>query len=74
MRVQASVIHGDDPTAFEVVIGMLRSLRPALLQHGIATAEELDIDAIIKQLQEEFVAERKVAISSLGFQAWARKP
>lgn len=55
-------------------IDILRSLRPIMIQHGIATEAKLDLDAIAEQLWAEFTAARKIAIRNLTFDTWAHMP
>lgn len=73
MRAHASFFSGSQPGLLPG-IAVLRSMRSALIEHGIATEDELDLDTIDEQLRAELTAERMVAIGPLFVDAWARKP
>jgi SAM-dependent methyltransferase len=67
-----------DPAAFERtvehVLLSFMSLRPLILKHGLATAEEVDLDALRTRLHEELAAAGAVPYSPNLVGAWARVP
>jgi SAM-dependent methyltransferase len=52
----------------------LRSMLPAIIKHGLATAEELDIETYARRMVEEFRAGGGVWLSPPFVGAWTRKP
>jgi hypothetical protein len=61
---------GDYTTA----TGVLRRALPRLIEHGIATAAEVDIDTFERRLRDEVVANRGVIMMPPLIGAWARRP
>lgn len=52
----------------------IRGLMPALLAHGVATAEEIDIDTLGERLQSDLAHRKSAWIAGMNLDAWARKP
>jgi hypothetical protein len=52
----------------------LRSLTPAIIKHGLATEQELDLDTYGQRMVQEFREIRAILISPPFVGAWARKP
>jgi SAM-dependent methyltransferase len=71
VRAEANVLT---PTANYPVATIIRSALPRLLQHGIATEAEIDVET----LDDRLAAERREASATylweMVFCAWARKP
>lgn len=53
---------------------ILRAMLPRILQHGVASEEEIDADTIDQRLIEERRSARATYIGDMVFGAWARKP
>jgi 2-polyprenyl-3-methyl-5-hydroxy-6-metoxy-1,4-benzoquinol methylase len=51
---------GPDWPWYDVIAGRVRSLLPVLLQHGIAAAEEVDINTLAQRLRDAMVNQRSV--------------
>ena len=52
----------------------IRSLMPAILKFGLATAEEIGIDTLAQRMEAEAVAHHSQILGSLQFGAWTNKP
>ena len=74
MRAFSVVFTGADTSYLDYYVANIRSLLPRMLEYGIATAEEVDVDTLAERLSADFAAEQKVAIGRLNVDAWARKP
>lgn len=53
---------------------LVRIMLPHIIQFGLATAEQVDIDSLETRLQEEAVATRLTAFSPRWVSAWVRQP
>lgn len=53
---------------------IVRAMLPRIVQHGIATAEETDAEALDERLLEEQRAVNATCVGDMVFGAWARKP
>jgi ubiquinone/menaquinone biosynthesis C-methylase UbiE len=73
-------VHGDvtcdpdDPSSYVGMVPTFRTLVPAILEAGIATAEEIEIETFAERLRSEMASRRAVFLFSLMVDAWARKP
>lgn len=72
MRAHAGVV-GPYSDGFESAAAIMRSHLPHLIQHGITTAEEVDIDTLAQRLTEERRRNRAVVLAAPFIDAWARK-
>ncbi|MBV9227770.1 MAG: class I SAM-dependent methyltransferase [Chloroflexi bacterium] len=61
---------GPDWPWYDVMAGRVRSLLPVLLQHGIATAEEVDINTLAQRLRDTMVNQRSVGKAPDLVAAW----
>ena len=70
VRAEANVIT---PTADYPVAAIIRAIFPRLLQHGILTEAQVDVDALDDCLMTERRAANATCIWEMVFWAWARK-
>ena len=73
MRAHAPVNNGVDAN-FDLAVAGVRTWLPRILEFGIATAEEIDVDTLGERLRAAFAAEQRAAIGPISVDAWARKP
>jgi ubiquinone/menaquinone biosynthesis C-methylase UbiE len=77
MQAEIGIMGGMDPYAEHLanfLVQTLRSMLPVIIKHGLATAEELDIDTYARRMVEEFRAGGGVWMSPPFVGAWTRKP
>jgi ubiquinone/menaquinone biosynthesis C-methylase UbiE len=74
MRVGAEVLVGSDSPLIGAWAANLRALLPRIVELGIATEEEVNIDTFEERLRADFASPPKAAIPMLRVDAWARKP
>lgn len=65
---------GPDWVGYDYAAESLRSMLPLILQLGIATEEEVEIDTLAKRLRDETLATDGVVKTPDLVGAWARKP
>ncbi len=53
---------------------LARALLPAILRHGIATAEAVDIDTLAGRIESEMIANRSTIVGRAEIGAWVRMP
>ena len=53
---------------------IVRAVLPRIVQHGVATEEEVDIDTLDQRLGEEREKTKTTYVRDMVFSAWARKP
>ena len=70
VRAEANVLT---PTTHYPVATIIRAVLPRLLQHGVATEEEIDVDTLDERLIEERQEAGATCIWEMVFCAWARK-
>jgi SAM-dependent methyltransferase len=74
MHLDAAVGGGPDWMGYEYMTSLIRTLLPRLVDSGVATEEEVDIDTLASRLQAEIV-DQQGAAATWGFvSAWSRKP
>jgi ubiquinone/menaquinone biosynthesis C-methylase UbiE len=76
MQAHVGIIGARDPhldQLFAFLVQGLRSVLPAIIKYGLATAEELDVDTYAKRMIEEFKAGDGVLMSPPFVGAWTRK-
>jgi len=56
------------------LVQALRSVTPAIVKHGLATEQELDLDTYAQRMVQEFREARAILTSPTFVGAWARKP
>src|SRR5262245_19202743 len=66
---------GPDSVAYDRYATLTRSLLPKIIEYGLATAAEIDIDTLEQRLQEEAIATRTTIplFSGVLIGQWARK-
>jgi SAM-dependent methyltransferase len=74
MRADAFVMVGADGAWIDWLVASLRPLLPRILDYGIATAEEIDIETWGQRCHAEFASAPRAAIPLICISAWARKP
>lgn len=75
-QINMGIVGAQDPMAERLphfLVQSLRSMMPAILKHGLATAEEIDIDTYAERMSLEFRAGGGVFLSPPFIGAWARK-
>jgi SAM-dependent methyltransferase len=70
VRAEANVLT---PTADYPVAAIIRSVLPRLLEHGIVTEDEVDVDTLDDRLSAERRAANATCLWEMVFCAWARK-
>ncbi|HEX2681523.1 MAG TPA: methyltransferase domain-containing protein [Candidatus Dormibacteraeota bacterium] len=73
MHLDAAVGGGADWPGYEYIAGLVRTILPRLIEHGVATAEEVDVDSLADRLRTELVASRGVMTTWSFITAWSRK-
>ncbi len=63
-----------DPSGPALLAGVVRSLAPALVTHGIATAEELDLNTLEQRIAEATDEVDAVVLLPTVVGAWGRSP
>jgi ubiquinone/menaquinone biosynthesis C-methylase UbiE len=53
---------------------IIRAMLPRIVQHGVATEEEMDVDTLDQRLLEERGKANATYVGDMVFGAWARKP
>lgn len=71
VRAEAIVQTPDEPRP---IGDILRFLLPKIVEHGIATADEVDVDTIEERLTAELRAAKTSFIGDMVFGAWGKKP
>lgn len=62
------------PTLAYGVGTIVRAVLPRIVQQGVATADEVDVDTLDQRLAEERLRAKATCVWELVFGAWARKP
>jgi SAM-dependent methyltransferase len=70
----AQYLGCDDPTGPAMVSGVVRSLAPVIVAHGLATEAELDLDTLAARAAESLQAKGSVLVPPLLAGAWGRRP
>ncbi|MGH9432328.1 MAG: class I SAM-dependent methyltransferase [Terriglobia bacterium] len=77
LQADVGIIGAQDPNVGHIgsfLVQGLRSVLPAIVKHGLATAEELDIETYGQRMIEELRATGGVWLSPPFVGAWARTP
>lgn len=72
MSVDAGIWAGENSPVAKLVTDVIRSLLPVLVQSGIATAAEVDINSLQERIQKQLLANGSVAISPSLVGCWTR--
>jgi ubiquinone/menaquinone biosynthesis C-methylase UbiE len=62
------------PKAHRAVEPIIRAMLPRIVQQGVASEEELDVDTLDQRLVEERRKANATYVGEMVFGAWARKP
>lgn len=73
MHLDGIVVHGPDWPGYDYLAECLRGVLPLLIQFGIATAAEVDIDTFAERLRAETLTRGRLVVAPLGVGAWTRK-
>jgi SAM-dependent methyltransferase len=73
MHLDAAVGGGGDWPGYEYIAGLVRTILPRLVEHGVATADEVDVDSLADRLRAQVVASGGVMTTWSFITAWARK-
>jgi hypothetical protein len=74
MRLASQVGGGPDWEGYGYLAATVKSMLPLILESGIATAEEVDIDTLADRLVAATVASGGVVKIPELVSAWTRKP
>lgn len=72
LGVQA-YLQPDNPVAASLLAGVVRSLAPVIVQRGIATAEQVDVQTIEERIARELQRANAVLLPPTVAGAWGRK-
>ncbi|HEX7792914.1 MAG TPA: hypothetical protein VF456_01125, partial [Vicinamibacterales bacterium] len=72
LGVQA-YLQPDNPMAASLLAGVVRSLAPVIVQRGIATAEQVDVQTIEDRLARELQRVNAVLLPPTVVGAWGTK-
>jgi len=64
----------DDPVGPEMLSGVVRSLAPVMLAHGLATEAELDVDTLAERAADSLRTTGSVLVPPTLVGAWGRRP
>jgi SAM-dependent methyltransferase len=70
----AQYLADDDPVGPALLTGVVRTLAPAMIAHGLTTAAELDIDTLATRAAAALHAHGSVLVPPLLAGAWGRRP
>ncbi|AUX34739.1 MULTISPECIES: class I SAM-dependent methyltransferase [Sorangium] len=73
VRVRAEAIV-QTPRAHHRTAAIIRAMLPRIVQQGVATEAEIDVDTLEERLAEERTKANATYVSDMVFGAWARKP
>ena len=63
-----------DPSGVAMLAGVMRSLAPAIIRHGIATAEQLELTTLEQRLSEAVRQAGSVILTPTVVGAWGVSP
>jgi SAM-dependent methyltransferase len=69
----AQYVAPEDPVGPVMVSGVIRSLMPVILGHGLATAEEVDIDNLQARVAESLAEHGSALVPPMLAGAWGRR-
>jgi SAM-dependent methyltransferase len=67
-------IGSDNPVGPALLSGVVRSLAPAMVGHGLATEAELDLDTLATRIAEALRSTDSVLVPPVLAGAWGRRP
>lgn len=70
----ASYLQHDDPAGPGMLVGVVRSLAPVILGHGLATEDELDLDTLGERAAAALAERASVLVPPLLAGAWGAAP
>jgi len=69
-----ALITGGPEFPYEIITATIKSLLPVMEKLKIATAAEVDLATLSRQIRDEVVASKGVVFSPALIGAWSRKP
>jgi ubiquinone/menaquinone biosynthesis C-methylase UbiE len=72
-HVRAEAVVQTPTTAYRGA-AIVRAMLPRIVEHGVASAAEIDLDSLEQRLTDERLKARSTYLSDMVFGAWARKP
>jgi SAM-dependent methyltransferase len=73
LRLDALIGGGED-FPYDIFVGVVKSLLPAMEGLQIATAAEVDLETLAERIRDEVTAGNGVVVSPALIGAWSRKP
>ena len=70
----AEYLANDDPVGPAMLSGVVRSLAPVMVAHGLATEAELDLDTLATRAAESLQSTDSVLVPPVVAGAWGRHP
>ena len=70
----AEYLANDDPVGPAMLSGVVGSLAPVILAHGLATEDELGLDTLATRARESLQATGSVLVPPMLAGAWGRRP
>jgi hypothetical protein len=70
----ARYLANDDPVGPAMLSGVIRSLAPVMVAHGLATEAELDLDTLATRAAESLRSTDSVLVPPVLAGAWGRHP
>jgi hypothetical protein len=70
----AQYLSNDDPLGPAMLTGVVRSLAPVMIAHGLATEAELDLDTLATRAADSLRSAGSVLIPPILVGAWGRRP
>lgn len=70
----ARYLASDSPVGPAMISGVLGSLAPVILAHGLATEDELDLDTLAERAAMALQSTRSVLVPPILAGAWGRRP
>jgi hypothetical protein len=72
-HVRAEAIIQTPKTQYPTVT-IIRAMLPRIIQKGVATEEEIDLDTLEQRLFDERAKANSIYVTDMVFTVWARKP
>ena len=72
-QLRAEAVVQTHATAYRGA-AIVRAMLPRILEHGVASAAEIDLDTLEQRLADERAKTRSTYLSDMVFGAWARTP
>ena len=70
----AQYLANDDPVGPAMLSGVVRSLAPVMVAHGLATEADLDLDTLASRAADSLQSTGSVLVPPVLAGAWGRRP